>query len=208
MPFNPTLPANNSPIISAELRNQLNGLKALIDAQQTQITALQSQVTIVKIDGTHFSIIWRGSLPLEWAVQSQGNQGGIWDINTVVAGNVMLVTLSGTPYAVRIVGRDAGHNPVTDVSNVLILNPPVPPSNIVLSYDGSSDSASWTYDGDAPAQWELNYSQDSGATWQVFTLDGTSSNCAPDVEPSLMRIRALDAGGSPISDYSNSVNVG
>jgi hypothetical protein len=164
---------------------------------------------ITRIDGSHFNIIWRGSLPLEWAVQSQGNQGGIWDINTVVAGNVMLVGVSGSPYAVRMVGRDAGHNPVTDVSNVLILNPPVPPSNIVLSYDGSTDEASWTYDGDAPAQWELSYSQDGGATWPtVSLLDGSANNDAPEVEPSLMRIRALDENNSPISDFSNSVSVG
>jgi hypothetical protein len=32
MPFNPTLPANNSPVVSAELRNQFTGLKELIDA--------------------------------------------------------------------------------------------------------------------------------------------------------------------------------
>ena len=31
MPFNPTLPAHNSPILSGELRNQFNGLKDLID---------------------------------------------------------------------------------------------------------------------------------------------------------------------------------
>ena len=33
MPFDPTLPANNSPIVSAELRNQFNGLKTLMDAK-------------------------------------------------------------------------------------------------------------------------------------------------------------------------------
>lgn len=44
MPFDPTLPANNSPIVSAELRNQLNGLKALIDAQAAQIADLQTQL--------------------------------------------------------------------------------------------------------------------------------------------------------------------
>jgi hypothetical protein len=209
MAYDPTLPANNSPIVSAELRSQFAGLKALIDAQAAQIAAMQNAPFIVRFDGTHFSIIWRGSLPLEWAVQSQGNQGGIWDINTVVAGNVMLVGVSGSPYAVRMVGRDAGHNPVTDVSNVLILNLPVPPTNIVLSYDPGPDSATWTYDGDAPAQWELSYSQDGGATWQVGSLiPGSASNCAPDIEPSLMRLRALDAGGSAISDFSNSVNVG
>ena len=31
MPFDPALPAANSPIVSAELRNQLTGLKALVD---------------------------------------------------------------------------------------------------------------------------------------------------------------------------------
>ena len=31
MPFDPTLPVNNSLISSPELRNQLNGLKSLID---------------------------------------------------------------------------------------------------------------------------------------------------------------------------------
>jgi hypothetical protein len=35
MAFDPTLPATNSPIVSAELRNQFNGLKALVDAQPT-----------------------------------------------------------------------------------------------------------------------------------------------------------------------------
>jgi len=35
MPFDPTLPATNSPIASAELRNQFNGLKSLVDARPT-----------------------------------------------------------------------------------------------------------------------------------------------------------------------------
>lgn len=42
MAFNPNLPANNSPIVSQELRDQFNGLKALIDGLQSQINALQS----------------------------------------------------------------------------------------------------------------------------------------------------------------------
>jgi hypothetical protein len=32
MSFNPNLPANNSPVVAAELRNQFNALKALNDA--------------------------------------------------------------------------------------------------------------------------------------------------------------------------------
>ena len=42
MAFDANLPANNSPISSAELRNQLNGLKTLIDAQAAQIAGLQT----------------------------------------------------------------------------------------------------------------------------------------------------------------------
>jgi hypothetical protein len=37
---------------------------------------------------------------------------------------------------------------------------------------------------------------------------GSCNSSAPDVEPSMMRIRALDAGGSAISGFSNSVSVG
>jgi hypothetical protein len=42
MPFNSALPANGSPVSSAELRNQFNALKALIDAQAAQIADLQA----------------------------------------------------------------------------------------------------------------------------------------------------------------------
>jgi hypothetical protein len=52
MPFDPTLPANGSQILSAELRSQFTSLKALIDAHSATITsqaatiaALQTQLT-------------------------------------------------------------------------------------------------------------------------------------------------------------------
>ena len=38
MPFDPTLPVNNSLISSSELRNQLNGLKSLIDNVGNDLT--------------------------------------------------------------------------------------------------------------------------------------------------------------------------
>jgi hypothetical protein len=38
MPFDPTLPVNNSLISSSELRNQLNGLKSLIDNVEVELT--------------------------------------------------------------------------------------------------------------------------------------------------------------------------
>jgi hypothetical protein len=38
MPFDPTLPVNNSLISSSELRNQLNGLKSLVDNVELELT--------------------------------------------------------------------------------------------------------------------------------------------------------------------------
>ena len=45
MAFNPNLPATHAPIVSQELRDQFNALKALIDAQAAQITALTQQLS-------------------------------------------------------------------------------------------------------------------------------------------------------------------
>ena len=42
MQFDPTKPVEDSPLDAAEMRDQFNSLKTLIDTQQTQITALQT----------------------------------------------------------------------------------------------------------------------------------------------------------------------
>jgi hypothetical protein len=47
MPFDPSLPADHSPLVSAEMRAQLNGLKALIDAIPGVTSAVVDSVTTV-----------------------------------------------------------------------------------------------------------------------------------------------------------------
>src|SRR4051812_14413522 len=47
MPFNPTLPVDASLIEADELRNQFNGLKALIDALAAQVALLSGQLSAV-----------------------------------------------------------------------------------------------------------------------------------------------------------------
>ena len=42
MAFNPNLPAAHAPIVSQELRDQFNALKALIDALTARVQALES----------------------------------------------------------------------------------------------------------------------------------------------------------------------
>jgi len=43
MPFDPTKPLDDSLATAAEMRDQLNALKALYDAQQVQIAAMQAR---------------------------------------------------------------------------------------------------------------------------------------------------------------------
>jgi hypothetical protein len=59
MPFDSSKPANGAPILSTELRDQFNALKALIDAQQTQITALQAAVAqrAPRVDGVSDTLL-------------------------------------------------------------------------------------------------------------------------------------------------------
>jgi hypothetical protein len=45
MPFNPTIPVANSPVVSAELRNQFTSLKALIDALGVRVDSIQFPYT-------------------------------------------------------------------------------------------------------------------------------------------------------------------
>ena len=44
MPFDATLPADHSPVVAAELRNQFNALKALIDDLQNQCNDLNNLI--------------------------------------------------------------------------------------------------------------------------------------------------------------------
>ena len=46
MAYDPTKPANNSPIVAAELRNQFNGLKSQLDDLQATVKELPPADTI------------------------------------------------------------------------------------------------------------------------------------------------------------------
>jgi hypothetical protein len=49
MAYNPSLPADHAEIVAAELRNQFAGLKALIDALQTQVNTLVTQAAALDL---------------------------------------------------------------------------------------------------------------------------------------------------------------
>src|SRR5688572_9664630 len=58
MPFDPTKPIENTPLDAVEMRNQLNALKALIDALTAQVNALT--FAVVPIGGV---VPWHKDLP-------------------------------------------------------------------------------------------------------------------------------------------------
>jgi hypothetical protein len=52
MPFDPTIPADNTLVLADALRGNFTGLKALIDAQGAQIAALTAQVAALQFGQT------------------------------------------------------------------------------------------------------------------------------------------------------------
>jgi hypothetical protein len=76
MSFDPTKPAPGDDLDAVLVRNQLNALKALIDAQAAQITSLQSQISGVLAQTSsnsngvgNLSLTISNNPPQQWEVQ-------------------------------------------------------------------------------------------------------------------------------------------
>ena len=105
MAFNPALPANDSPLDAAEMRDQLNALKAIMDAQQlhldsqdqeldaqvAQITAQQQQLEAQAAllnqlilpqlnhdDQGAWAVGYIGTLPALWQVWVRSDLNNDW----------------------------------------------------------------------------------------------------------------------------------
>ena len=109
MPFDPNIPAANSPNSSAQMRGQLNGLKALIDAVPTITTAQVDAVTTLNPgDPATVGVSIMGSvLHLTFGIPqgvdgAQGNEGppGPPFANAVVDG--VTTVPAGTPANVGV----------------------------------------------------------------------------------------------------------
>ena len=131
MPFNPTLPADNSDLSSAEMRGQLNSLKALIDAQQTQLdaqAALLNQLILPQLnhdDQGAWSVSYTGTLPALWQVWVRSDLNNDWSNTAAYTPANFPVTDSGlVPQGsqwcqIKICGSDGSNNTLTPFSNVV-----------------------------------------------------------------------------------------
>ncbi len=118
MPFDPALPANNSPNSSAQMRGQLTSLKALIDAVQSIIAAQVDGVTTLNPgDPALVTVTVNGqTLHFTFAIP-RGNDGGQGIPGTDGP--------QGPPFAQAIV----------DAANSL---PPGTPATVSVSFDGTN----------------------------------------------------------------------
>ena len=68
MAFDPTKPATGSPLVSAEMRNQLNALKALIDDLQSRLDALPASPEIATVISDNSAANVNAVVPLNLTV--------------------------------------------------------------------------------------------------------------------------------------------
>jgi hypothetical protein len=136
MPYDPALPKNNSDLSSAEMRSQLNGLKALIDAQAAQMADLQSQLSplmpVLNRDANgQWTLSYGNAAQDYWQLWWRFNGNETWanwgETRTVnfPQGDDAMVPPDATWWQVKIVGEDNNSNPITPFSNV-ISHGPVP----------------------------------------------------------------------------------
>ena len=114
MPFDPTKPATNSPLSSAEMRDQLNALKALIDAQGAGLLFgraaadwTSSVATFTDVPGLAFAVAagesWQAEIVLH-AISGTTGQGLKFRVTGPGASAVMIA----------IVGTGSGSSTTTE----------------------------------------------------------------------------------------------
>ena len=124
MTFDPTKPADHSPIVAEELRNQFNAL-------QEQITALQQQLTPLVLTANN------GTMSLDWTytgpacdgfhifVHQPNQAAGVFDDRVQVQGTLRTWATSfdspadAVGYQYYIVPMDGDENPLTPPSNTV-----------------------------------------------------------------------------------------
>src|SRR3974377_1796774 len=86
MAFDPAKPSGHGPLSSADMRDQLNALKALLDGQQAQIADLQQQLSPL-VPGLAFDAatsLWNvtcpGPGPAQWVVWKRCDYAPVWSV--------------------------------------------------------------------------------------------------------------------------------
>ena len=133
MAFDPNLPADHSPLSSAEMRVQLQGLKALIDIQQMQMVSLQQQLSplmpvLSRTAGGQWTLAYAGPAQSIWQIWARYAGSEAWsdfgEISTSefpAADDAM--SPGGAWWQVKLCGEDGDGNQCTPFSNIISFGP-------------------------------------------------------------------------------------
>ena len=134
MAFNPNLPADHAPLSSAEMRGQLNALKALVDAQQIQLAAWQQQfaplVPVLNRDaGGHWTMAYAGPAPGLWQVWARYPGSEAWSNygemspDAFPALDTDVVPDGVAWWQIQMCGEGDSGKPTTPFSNIISFGP-------------------------------------------------------------------------------------
>ena len=125
MAFDPTKPADHSPIVAGELRDQFNALQAQITALQQQIAG----VPVLTANNATMSLDWTYNGPpcdgFHIFVHQPNQAAGVFDDRVQVAGTLRTWATSfdspadAAGYQYYIVPMDGDENPLTPPSNTV-----------------------------------------------------------------------------------------
>jgi len=129
MPYDATLPVDHSSIVAAELRDQFNGLKALIDALQQQLDTQAAQLApitpqLVRDNNGVWSVAYAGPPVALWQVWSRCDIVPTWGAGSVYppanfpSSDSGLMPFGAQWWQIKICGSD-GSNSLTPFSNVV-----------------------------------------------------------------------------------------
>ena len=135
MAFNPTLPVENTALDAAQMRDQFNGLKAIIDAQQTQLNAqaaLLNQLILPQLNHDNtgaWSVGYIGTLPALWQVWVRSDLNTDWSNTAAYApanfpvNDIGLAPPGAQWWQIYVCGSDSSNNPLTTFSNTVSMGP-------------------------------------------------------------------------------------
>ena len=135
MAFDPTLPVENTDLDAAQMRDQFNGLKDIIDALQQQVNAqawLLNQLNLPQLNHDNtgaWSVGYIGTLPALWQVWVRSDLNNDWS-NTASytpanfpVSDIGLAPFGAQWWQIKICGSDSSNNTLTPFSNIVSLGP-------------------------------------------------------------------------------------
>jgi hypothetical protein len=127
MSFDPTKPVEDSPLDAAEMRDQFNGLKAIIDDLQARFTLLVPVIN--RSAGGMWTLTYHGPTQDYWQLwmRCQGTEAwsnfGELETSSFPAPDADIIP-DGTPWwQIKLCGENADGKPVTPFSNIISFGP-------------------------------------------------------------------------------------